>query len=71
MHKKAPKQAEPAKRLPGRPPKDADEPHVETTVAMGCTYAERARLKLSAVSAHPPRSMSNYLRAKNDLEPIV
>ena len=59
------------KRGRGRQAKPEGEPHVETTVAMGVTYAERAQLKLEAISRRPTVSMSNLLRGKAGLAPIT
>lgn len=57
-----------AKPKRGRPTKDPMALRVQTTVAMGCTFEERAQLALEAVRKN--LSMSNFLREKNGLEAI-
>jgi hypothetical protein len=57
------------KRGRGRPEKPAGTPRIETTVAMGCTLVERARLKAGALEVEG-RSLSNYLREMAGLDEI-
>ena len=54
----------------GRPPKDPMAPRVEASMAVGCTYEERARFKASALAVKK-RSLSNYLRELIGLETIT
>jgi hypothetical protein len=71
MAKRISKEPIQEKRGRGRQEKPEGEPRVETTVAMGVTYAERAQLKLEAISRRPAVSMSNLLRDKMGLSPIT
>src|ERR1019366_1171354 len=68
--RKSPAPLIPVRAPRGRPAKPVGSPRVETTVAMGCTFMERARLKTQALGVRG-QSLSNYLRSLAELPPIV